>query len=349
MNRFHCLFLITVALAAFTGYRLGKGGNDTAAADDPRQVEKLLPIPSAEEDRLSPEQIDAAMADLRHRFAEHISPGQDWILRHRTVEVLAAMSAADLERFAGALLPSLTGSEPLVEWQAELLREVYRAWAERDPAAACTGHAEVPSSYMVRSAAFNDWLRRDPSAVRSWLGNDSSAMNPAKEECWNWLLQNDAAVDFEHAAETVGKLDARIQERTILEWSFRLAPDRDGVKQLAELIAAQGNPEFAMTCYQRLVWTARTDSLRDSEEMLENAPLRDGDRRELLGKLYQAEAQRLTQLGDEEARRVRLSELYHSWKKTAPEGITTWLAAMPAEARARLESSGFGSDSGTPR
>ncbi len=353
MNRSRFALLATCVIVAFAGYRLGRGGNDATptAADAVLFATKSTTLSSSGEgtDLLFPEEMAAAKADLRQRFADHVSPGQDWILRHRTASMLARMSAADLGRFAAELLPSPTGADPLAEWQADLLKEVYRAWAKKDPASACTGHANIPFTFMSRSAAFYDWLRRDPQTARVWLAEADSPQDPARTACRKWLLNNDAVTDFERAAETVGQLDVQTRESTILGWSWQLASDRDSRQQLAGLIAAQENPDFAMKCYQSLVAGAGMNSLSDSEELLENAALREADRRELFGRLYQNEVGRLANLDDAEERRARLSELYRTWQEKQPEEIAAWLAAMSAEARTHLESAGFGGDAGLAR
>ncbi len=195
--------------------------------------------------------------------------------------------------------------------------------------------------HTSRAAAFNDWLQRDPEAAKAWL--TSGQFPPGSEKALVALqqdfLNHQVANDFSAALDSLGKLDAKLRERMLLEWSFKLALDpakRDG---LLELIASQDNPDFARKCHRMLITVMADKSLHDANAFVENSRLPDDEKDELhdmiLGRWAVNDPQeafpRWAELNEDSAPAPLLKAM-DSWSQASPgcEQAIEWVTKLDA-------------------
>ncbi len=344
-------------VAALTGYLLARSDHDDAkgrtgawfdrnspAADGTNTPDPLAPG-SASKQRTAA-QLKAFKDDLRARFERSPSAERDWVLREQAAALLATLSTSELEAFAREFAPS--GEGPFIRHESDagttLMREIFRQWGLKDPAAASVGLADT-GWWDAGTMAFGDWLRRDPAAASAWV--NAGDFPPGSEQIvaalQRELLNRQVATDFPAAVTTLGKLDPEAQQKTLLNWSRRLALDPESRAELLALVASRGDPDFAKKCYQALVAEMSRKSPSDAAEFVEASGLpeeqKDGLHDEVLGAWATQNPQeafaRWAELKEEKAP-VPLLRAMDRWSSNSPgaEEAIEWVKALhPGAAR----------------
>ncbi|RYD49437.1 MAG: hypothetical protein EOP83_25165, partial [Verrucomicrobiaceae bacterium] len=143
--RFPLIVVIGCALAAAVGYLRGSRNAEPLHHTGSEAVRTSPPKSTASPDSsnrpLSPESRQTLQSDLVRRFLD--SPGgmKDLRLLAEIAGKLGSLTTDDLCALAGDLQLGLR-SELAVEQDVGLLKEIYRAWSRRDPAAAAVAFAE---------------------------------------------------------------------------------------------------------------------------------------------------------------------------------------------------------------
>lgn len=221
----------------------------------------------------SPEQLLALKNELRSILSASPALEFDWPVRERTAAVLATMSTAELEGFARELFPEDQGYRvDGDDWRFVMLSEIFRQWGLKDPAGACLGMAD--SNWGRCGVAFHDWLARDPEAVKAWLAKGGFPPEVEKRVASfkKILLDHEAGQNLAEAASTLGTMEPEMRNKTLVEWSKKMALDPDKRSQLLQYLATLNDPELEAKCHEALIHEMAVKSPWEASQFLENNP-----------------------------------------------------------------------------
>jgi hypothetical protein len=274
--------------AALTGYLLADRTVSVAGKNEPAlsQTHSHKPgnLPGAMKSleptstlvQRTPYQLAMFKETLKARYKSCASATYDWVMRSESQAMLATMSATELEDFAREMAPADAGNShgEQVEWQWQMMTDVFRQWGEKDPTVACIGLAIAPL-YRCREEAFDAWRRRDPEAAQAWVMAGKFPLGGEKDgkDLQTYFLKSQSAADLSSSREFLGKLDLDSQKQTLLGWSKQLAHDPAKRDELLAMIATRGDSELIQKCYEKLVKEMATKSPRAASDFLENSNL----------------------------------------------------------------------------
>lgn len=335
--RFTLIVVLGCALAAAVGYLRGSRNAELLDHTGSEAVRTSPPKSTASPDLsnspLSPEARQALESDLIRRFLD--SPGgmKDFRLIAEIAGKLGSLTTDDLRALAGDLQLGLR-SELAIEQDTGLLKEIYRAWSRRDPAAAAIAFAENPYTEYCRSFAFHDWWRRDREAVEAWLATAPS--DAAHDACRVWRLSYQASADPEHLPTDLGSLGPEVRRNLITDWSLKFGSRRESWDSLEKLISREGNPDFTFLCHQRMAFLVAKAPLEDYLAMLERAPVRESARPELAKTLCSNVISVLADCGLTLEDSVAAKEIYEVWHRSSAQDAEVWRSALPEEVRVAI-------------
>lgn len=332
--RFPLIVVLGCALAAAVGYLRGARNaqplDHAKSAAVPTSPPKSTVVPGHSNSSLTPHARHALESDLIHRFLD--SPGgmKDLHLMAEIAAKLGSLSPDDLRALAGDLQADLR-SELAVEQDVGLLKEIYRAWSRRDPAAAAIAFAENPYTEYCRNLAFHDWWRRDPQAVEAWLA--AAPSDAAHDACRVWRLSYQASADPDHLPLDLGRIGPEVRQKLIWDWSLKFANRRESWDSLETLISREGNPDFALDCLQRMAFLVAKTPLEDYLAVLERAPVREGARPALARTMCTNVIGALADRGLTPEDSVAAKEIYQVWHRSSSQEAEVWKSSLPEETR----------------
>ena len=335
--RFPLIVVLGCALAAAVGYL--RGSRNAEHADDTRRESvtslppKSITSPDSSNSSLSPQARQALKDDLIRRFLD--SPGgmRDLRLMAEISAKLGSLSTDDLRALAGDLQASLR-SELAVEQDVGLLKEIYRVWSRRDPAAAAIAFAENPYTEYYRNLAFHDWWRRDPEAVEAWLA--AAPSDASHDACRVWRLSYQASADPAHLPLDLGRIGPEVRQKLIWDWSLKFANRRESWDSLETLIAREGNPDFALECLQRMAFLVAKAPVEDYLAVLERAPVREGARPVLARTMCTNVIGALADRGLTPEDSAAAKEIYAVWHRGSSQDAEVWKSTLPEETRVAM-------------
>ncbi|HEY1120763.1 MAG TPA: hypothetical protein VGE67_04150 [Haloferula sp.] len=335
--RFPLIVVLGCALAAGVGYFRGSRNaqpiDHTTSEAATTSPPKSTASQGSSNSSLTPQARQTLESDLVRRFLD--SPGgmRDFRLLAEIAGKLGSLTTDDLRALAGDLQVGLR-SELAIEQDTGLLKEIYRAWSRRDPAAAAIAFAENPYTEYCRSFAFHDWWRRDPEAVEAWLATAPS--DAAHDACRVWRLSYQASADPEHLPTDLGRLGPEMRQKLISDWSLKFGSRRESWAALETLVAREGNPDFTFFCHQRMVFLVAKAPLENYLAMLERAPVREGARPELARTMCTNVIGALADGGLTAEDKAAAKEIYDVWHSGSPRDAEEWKSMLPGEARVAM-------------